>query len=101
MTTKNEDSKTVQRIVTKHENVPGQIQKVVFEIKKDDYEASVEAALKKQRRTAQVPGFRAGNAPMGMIRKMYGKAILAQEIDNLVNTNMDLFMKENEVKYIF
>lgn len=101
MTTKNDDSKTVQRIVTKHENVPGQIQKVVFEIKKEDYEASVEAALKRQRRTAQVPGFRAGNAPMGMIRKMYGKAILAQEIDNLVNTNMDLFMKENEVKYIF
>lgn len=96
-----DDSKQVKRIETKHENLPGQLQKVVFEIKKEDYEENVENALKKQRRTAQVPGFRVGNAPMGLIRKMYAKTILVQEVDKLINENMDLFMKENEVKYIF
>ncbi|MBO7647583.1 MAG: trigger factor family protein [Bacteroidales bacterium] len=54
----------------KHENVPGLLQEVVFEISKEDYAANLEAALKKQRRAAAVPGFRVGNAPMGMIKKM-------------------------------
>ncbi len=85
----------------KHENVPGQLQEVVFEINKEDYAANLEAALKKQRRTAQVPGFRPGNAPMGMIKKMYEKTLLANEIDKLVNENMDKFFKENEIKFIF
>lgn len=98
---KENDSKEIKKIVTKHENVPGQIQKVVFEINKEDYAANVEQALKRQRKIAQVPGFRVGNAPMGLVKKMYEKTLIAQEVDNLVNSNMDLFMKENEVKYIF
>lgn len=85
----------------KHENVPGQLQQVVFEIVKEDYQPAVEAALKKQRRTANVPGFRTGMAPMGMIKKMYGTTILVQEVDRLVNTSMDKFMTDNAIKFIF
>lgn len=85
----------------KHENVPGQLQEVTIEINKEDYAAKLDAALKKQRRTAQVPGFRPGNAPMGMIKKMYEKTLMVQEIDNIVNSEMDKFMKDNEVRYIF
>ncbi|MCR4681329.1 MAG: hypothetical protein K5636_06955 [Bacteroidales bacterium] len=85
----------------KHENVPGQLQEVTIEINKEDYAAELDAALKKQRRTAQVPGFRPGNVPMGMIKKMYEKTLLVQEVDNIVNREMDKFMKDNEVKYIF
>lgn len=85
----------------KHQTVPGQIQEVVFEINKEDYAANLEAALKKQRRTAQVPGFRPGNAPMGMIKKMYEKTLMVNEIDQLVNTNMDKFFKDNNIKVIF
>ncbi len=85
----------------KHENVPGQLQEVTIEINKEDYAANLDAALKKQRRTAQVPGFRPGNAPMGMIKKMYEKTLLVQEVDTIVNREMDKFMKDNEVRYIF
>jgi len=85
----------------KHENVPGQLQQVVFEIVKEDYQPAVEAALKKQRRTANVPGFRTGMAPMGMIKKMYGTTILVQEVDRLVNSSMDQFMTDNKIKFIF
>ena len=85
----------------RHENVPGQVQEVVFEINKEDYAANLEAALKKQRRTAQVPGFRPGNAPMGMIKKMYEKTLMVNEIDQLVNINMDKFFKDNDIKVIF
>ncbi len=85
----------------KHENVPGQLQEVTIEIVKDDYAPALEAALKKQRRTAMVPGFRPGNAPMGMIKKMYEKPLLVQEVDRIVNEQMDHFMKDNGVRYIF
>lgn len=85
----------------KHENVPGQVQEVVFEINKEDYAANVEAALKRQRRTANVPGFRPGNAPMGMVKKMYGQTILVNEVDKLVNENMQKFIEENKIKSIF
>lgn len=85
----------------KHENVPGQVQEVVFEINKEDYAANVEAALKKQRRNANIPGFRPGNAPMGMVKKMYGTAVLANEVDRMVNENMQKFIEENKIKMIF
>lgn len=85
----------------KHENVPGQVQEVVLEINKEDYAANVEAALKKQRRNAAIPGFRPGNAPMGIIKKMYEKSIIANEVDKLISENMDKFFKENDIKVIF
>ncbi len=84
----------------KHENVPGLLQKVVFEINREDYAANLEAALKKQRRSAVVPGFRAGNAPMGMIKKMYEPTLLVQEVDKLVNDSMANFIKDNNIQYI-
>jgi len=84
----------------KHENVPGLLQEVVFEINREDYAANLEAALKKQRRSAVVPGFRAGNAPMGMIKKMYEPTLLVQEVDKLVNDSMANFIKDNNIQYI-
>ena len=85
----------------KHENVPGQVQELVIEIQKEDYAENVDKALKKQRREVAVPGFRKGNAPMGIVQKMYGKNILVMEVDRLVNEQMDKYFKENDVKYIF
>ena len=85
----------------KHENVPGQVQELVIEIQKEDYAENVDKALKKQRREVAVPGFRKGNAPMGIVQKMYGKNILVMEIDRLVNEQMDKYFKDNDVKYIF
>lgn len=85
----------------KHENVPGQVQEVVFEINKEDYAANVEAALKKQRHNVTVPGFRPGNAPMGIIKKMYEKSIIANELDKMVGENMDKFIKDNDIKLVF
>lgn len=85
----------------KHENVPGQVQELVIEIQKSDYADNVEKSLKKYRREANVPGFRKGNAPMGIVNRMYGKNALVVEIDRLVNENMNKFFEDNKVKYIF
>jgi trigger factor len=85
----------------KHENVPGQLQELTIEIQKDDYAENVDKALKKQRREIAVPGFRKGNAPMGIVQKMYGKNILVMEIDKLVNEQIEKFFKDNDIKFIF
>ena len=85
----------------KHENVPGQVQELVIEIQMEDYAEKVDSALKKQRREIAVPGFRKGNAPMGIVKKMYGKNILVMEIDRLVNEEIEKFFKDNDIKFIF
>lgn len=85
----------------KHENVPGLLQEVTIEINKEDYAEAVEKALKNQRRTANVPGFRPGCAPMGLIKKNYEKPITAQEVDRKVAQSMDEFLKEKNYKVIF
>lgn len=85
----------------KHENVPGLVQDVVFEINTEDYAEALETALKKQRRAAQIPGFRPGNAPMGLVKKMYERTLMVEEIDKILNSNMSKFMEDNKIKYIF
>ena len=85
----------------KHENVPGQVQELAIEIQKQDYAENVEKALKKKRREVAVPGFRIGNAPMGIVKKMYGQNILLLEIDKLVNEQIDKFFKDNNIKFLF
>lgn len=77
-----------------------QIQIVSIEICKEDYAANVEAALKKQRRTAQVPGFRPGNAPMPMIRRMYEKSFIADEINRMMYDELNKFVHDNKIELL-
>ena len=52
-------------------------------VEDDDYKAEVEKTLKEYRKTANVPGFRPGQVPMGMIRRRFGFAgSLVQQIRN-------------------
>ena len=71
-----------------------------LEIVKNDYAAAVEAKLRTARRRANVPGFRVGMVPMGMIKKMYGKSILLEEINRLVSENLFKYVKDNNLPII-
>ncbi|MBP5557999.1 MAG: hypothetical protein J6X65_09885 [Bacteroidales bacterium] len=75
-----------------------QIQMVTIEICKEDYAANVENALKKQRRMAQVPGFRPGNAPMPMIKKMYEKSFIADEVNRMMFDELNKYIRENNIE---
>ena len=48
-------------------------------IEKEDYQEAVDKTLKNYRKKAQVPGFRPGMVPMGMIKKQYGTAVKVDE----------------------
>ncbi len=66
-------------------------------IEKADYQERVEKTLKNYRQKANVPGFRKGMVPMGLIKKQYGKAVLAEEIDKLLQDKVYEYLRENKV----
>lgn len=74
-----------------------QVQILSIEICKEDYAANVEAALKKQRRVAQVPGFRPGNAPMPLIKKAYEKSFIADEVNKMMFDELNKYVHENKL----
>ncbi len=65
-----------------------------------DYEPKVNAALKKYGRTAQMKGFRPGKVPPALLRKLYGKGILAEEINTLLGKALDDYIREQELPLV-
>lgn len=57
-------------------------------LEKDDYYPQYEASLKQYRKQVNMPGFRPGNVPMGLIRKQYGPAILSEELHKVLNNKL-------------
>jgi trigger factor len=65
-------------------------------IEKNDYEAKVNDVLKNYRKKANMPGFRPGMVPAGLIKKMYGKAALAEEVNKILSKSLtDYIVSEN------
>ncbi len=69
-------------------------------VAKADYQEKVESALKTFRKKANMPGFRPGTAPAGMVKKMYGKSILAEEINKLVSESLYNYIQENKLNVL-
>lgn len=73
---------------------------IKLEIVKSDYEAAVEKSLRSFRQKANVPGFRKGMVPMGMVKKMYGKQALLEEVNRLVSDNLFKYIRENNLNIL-
>lgn len=73
---------------------------ITMNIVKDDYASNVENSLKKFRQRAEIPGFRKGMVPVGMIKKLYGESILAEEINKLVSDNLFSYIRENKLNIL-
>ena len=70
---------------------------LTVKLAKADYEPKVEKALKAFRQKANVPGFRPGMVPMGLIKKQYGSAIKAEEVNKMLQEAVYGYLKENKV----
>src|SRR5271165_4112151 len=66
-------------------------------ISKDDYEVNVEKKLTDYRKKAKIDGFRPGKVPAGLIRKMYGKSVMADEINHLLSENLQKYLQEEHI----
>ena len=71
---------------------------VTITISKDDYAEKVEKKLKEYRKKANIPGFRPGMTPMNLVKKMYGKGVLAEEVNQLISDTLYNHIKENNLK---
>jgi len=66
-------------------------------ISKEDYQDKVEQILKDYRKQANIPGFRKGQVPMGLIKKQYGKAVLVDEVNKLLQDNLGKYLSEEKL----
>ena len=66
-------------------------------VEKEDYQEKVEKTLKNYRKKAQVPGFRPGMVPMGMIKKQYGTAVKVDEVNRLLGEKLQSYILENKI----
>lgn len=66
-------------------------------ISKEDYQDKVDQILKDYRKQANIPGFRKGQVPMGLIKKQYGKAVLVDEVNKLLQDNLNKYLTEEKL----
>lgn len=67
-------------------------------VTQNDYAEKVSDVLKKYRKTADMPGFRKGKVPMGIIKKRYERAVIFDEVNKLVSENLQEYLKSNEIE---
>ncbi|MFL2603877.1 MAG: trigger factor [Flavobacteriaceae bacterium] len=73
---------------------------VNISIDKKDYEQKVHTILKDYRKKANIPGFRKGHVPYGMIKKQYEKAVIADEVNKLIQENLDNYIKKEKLELL-
>ena len=66
-------------------------------IAKDDYSEKVQKVLKDYRKSANIPGFRKGHVPMGLVQKQYGKAVKVDEVNKLLQDNLQKYLTEEKL----
>lgn len=71
-----------------------------IKVEPEDYNAKYTEALKRARGQVQMPGFRPGKIPMGIIKKRYGKSILAEEMNQLLNQSIQSYISEEDLKIL-
>ena len=73
---------------------------VKIEIEGKDYESKVDSVLNNYRKKANIPGFRKGNVPLGIIKKQYQKAVIADEVNKLVSENLEKYIKKEKIELL-
>ncbi len=69
-------------------------------IEKQDYEATLNETLKEYRKKANMPGFRKGMVPAGLIKKMHGKAALAEEVNKLLSHELTKYIADEKLEIL-
>lgn len=73
---------------------------IKIELGKEDYADRVEKALKDYQKKVVINGFRQGKTPMGIVRKMYGKSLLVEEINKVLGEVLDNYIKDNDLQIL-
>lgn len=82
------------------ENVDALNAVLKVEVAAVDYQEKYDKTLVDYRKKANIPGFRSGKTPMSFIKKQYGKAVLAEELNRLVNDQVYKYVSENNLQIL-
>ena len=81
----------------KQEKITDLTSKLSIEVAEQDYQPQVKKALTNYQQKANIPGFRPGKVPFGMIQKMYGKAVMMEEINKILSESLNKYIEENKL----
>lgn len=70
---------------------------VKIAVSKEDYKPKVDKVLQDYRKNASIPGFRKGAVPMSLIQKQYGKAVLLDEVNKLLQSSLNDYLVEEKL----
>lgn len=73
---------------------------ITINIERNDFEKKVNNVLTDYRKKANIPGFRKGHVPMGMIKKQYETAVTADEVNKLLQQNLDQYLKDEKINIL-
>ena len=73
---------------------------VKININPEDYQPRIEKAIKDHAKKAKIPGFRAGMVPASHIKKMYGKSILVDEINNMLSDTLNKYLEDEQLEVL-
>lgn len=82
------------------ENVDKVSALLTIQMEKADYEEKVNASLKDFRKKANMPGFRPGQVPMGMLKKRFGKEVTAEEVNKLLGEKLYGYIRDNNINML-
>jgi trigger factor len=71
-----------------------------IQVEKADYDGNVEKVLRDYRKKANIKGFRPGMVPIGLIKKMYGKAVQIDEINKVVTDNIQKYLTDEKIEIL-
>ncbi len=74
--------------------------KLTVSVENADIADNVDKSLREYRRKASVPGFRQGHVPVGLMKKMYGNAIIAEELNKVVSNALNEFLMSEKLNII-
>ncbi|KAA6324521.1 Trigger factor [termite gut metagenome] len=73
---------------------------LTVKVEKADYQAQIDKSLKTLRQKVQMPGFRKGMVPINLVKKLYGKSVVAEEVNKLLSEKVYGYIKENNIKIL-
>ena len=69
-------------------------------LEKEDYQGEVEKTLKDYRKRANIPGFRPGQAPMGMIKRQFGTSVKVDAINKMLGEKLYSYVQDNKIQML-